>query len=79
MNVEVEELDMKDLIALKDNSFTHVITNFGITLMGEDAQGSLKAVRELHRVLKPGGVCIVTTWAGLLNLRSSMNCGSESR
>jgi ubiquinone/menaquinone biosynthesis C-methylase UbiE len=32
--------------------------------MGEDAEGPLKAVRELHRVLKPGGDCIVTTWAG---------------
>jgi ubiquinone/menaquinone biosynthesis C-methylase UbiE len=55
---------MRDLETLKDNSFTHAITNFGIALMGEDAEGPLNAVRGLHRVLKPGDVCIVTTWAG---------------
>jgi len=32
--------------------------------MGEDAEGLLKAVSELHRVLKSGGICVVTTWAG---------------
>jgi ubiquinone/menaquinone biosynthesis C-methylase UbiE len=63
-NVELEESDMRYLETLNDNSITHAITNFGIALMGEDAEGPLKSVRELHRVLKPGGVCIVTTWAG---------------
>lgn len=41
-NVELEESDMRDLETLKDNSFTHAITNFGIALMGEDAEGPLK-------------------------------------
>jgi ubiquinone/menaquinone biosynthesis C-methylase UbiE len=77
MNVDVEELDIRDLKAFNDNSFTHAFTNFGIALMGEDAEGPYKAVRELHRVLKPGGVCIVMTWAGLLNLRLSMKGDSE--
>jgi ubiquinone/menaquinone biosynthesis C-methylase UbiE len=63
-NVEVEQLDMRCLKALKDNSFTHTFTNFGIAVMGEDAEGLLKAVSELHRVLKSGGICVVTTWAG---------------
>jgi ubiquinone/menaquinone biosynthesis C-methylase UbiE len=68
VDIEVEELDMRNLKTLKDNSFTRAITNFGIALMCEDAEGPLNAVRELHRVLKPGGVCIATTWASSLDL-----------
>jgi ubiquinone/menaquinone biosynthesis C-methylase UbiE len=64
-NVEVKQLDMRYLKVLKDNSFTRTFTNFGIAVMGEDAEGPLKAVRELHRVLKLGGVCVVIIWAGL--------------
>jgi len=42
MNVEVEELDMRDLKAFKDNSFTYAFTNFGIAFMGEDAEGPFR-------------------------------------
>jgi len=60
-------LDVRDLKTLEDGTFSHVITNFGIGSDVTDAGGPLRAVRavrEMYRVLKEGGVAVVTTWAG---------------
>lgn len=62
--VDAEVLDVRDLKTLKDDTFTHVITNFGFSPTPDDQDGPTKAAAEMFRVLKKGGVCIVTTWAG---------------
>jgi hypothetical protein len=63
INVEVHGLNMRYLKTFKNSDFTHTFTNFDIALIGEDGDGPLKVARELHRVLKPGGVLTATTWA----------------
>lgn len=65
-NVSSEILDVRDLKTLEDNTFSHVITNFGIMApVFEDVDAPLKAVRETYRVLKSGGVSVITTWSGM--------------
>jgi SAM-dependent methyltransferase len=55
----------------KDEMFTHAIANFGIHAGGAgEPDGPLKAVKEMYRVLKSGGICVVSTWAGELSLHS---------
>lgn len=62
---DAEVLDCRDLKTLKDNTFTHVITNFGFAPNPDDPMGQQRAVKEMYRVLKPGGVAVVTTWASM--------------
>ena len=64
-NITSEVLDVRDLKTIKDETFTHVVTNFGFAPDVADLQGPLRAAKEMYRVLKPGGVAIVTTWAGM--------------
>ncbi|RDW88604.1 hypothetical protein BP6252_00636 [Coleophoma cylindrospora] len=59
---ETEVLDVRDLKTLRDGTFSHVITNFGFAPNVEDLAGPEKAAKEMWRVLKPGGVAVVTTW-----------------
>lgn len=49
-------LDVRDLKTLADETFSHVITNFGFAPNVEDPDGPGKAAREIWRVLSPGGV-----------------------
>lgn len=44
-----------------DNTFSHSITNLGILFFADGDAGA----REIYRTLKPGGVAVVTSWAGL--------------
>lgn len=44
-----------------DDTFSHSITNLGILFFADGDAGA----REIHRTLKPGGVAVVTSWAGL--------------
>ena len=67
--VDAEVLDCRDLKTLKDNTFTHVITNFGFAPNADDPTAQQRAVKEMYRVLKPGGVAVVTTWASMYLLR----------
>jgi ubiquinone/menaquinone biosynthesis C-methylase UbiE len=75
-NVEADILDVRDLKTLEDESFSHVITNFGFASDVKDASGPLRAAREMHRVLKTGGVCVVTTWAGMSHFLN-LSCGKR--
>jgi ubiquinone/menaquinone biosynthesis C-methylase UbiE len=63
--VDTEVLDVRELKTLRDDTFTHVITNFGFAPTPDDLDGPTKAAGEMFRVLKKGGVCVVTTWAGM--------------
>ncbi|KAL3423371.1 methyltransferase type 11 [Phlyctema vagabunda] len=63
-DVQTEVLDVRDLKTLKDETFSHVITNFGMAQDPKDTGGPARAAREIWRVLKPGGVAAVTTWRG---------------
>ena len=67
-NVETGILAVRDLKTLHDDSFSHVSTNFGIGHSPDDPCHPAKARREMWRVLKKGGVCVVTTWSGELLL-----------
>lgn len=60
-NIETKLLDSRNLETLEDGTFTHAISNLG--LMGDDREGSVKAVSEMFRVLKAGGVAVLSTWA----------------
>jgi ubiquinone/menaquinone biosynthesis C-methylase UbiE len=64
-DVDTEVLDVRDLKTLGDETFTHVITNFGLSPTPDDLDGPMKAAAEIFRVLKKGGVCVVTTWASI--------------
>ena len=44
-----------------DDTFSHSITNLGILFFADADAGA----REIYRTLKPGGVAVVTSWAGL--------------
>lgn len=61
--METKILDIRDLSALQDDTFTHVITNLGLPVPGDLESGS-KITKEMFRVLKKGGVALVSTWAG---------------
>lgn len=62
-NMQTDILDIRSLSSLPDNTFTHVITNLGLPVP-DDPDSGLKAAREMFRVLQPGGVAVVSTWAG---------------
>jgi ubiquinone/menaquinone biosynthesis C-methylase UbiE len=64
-NISTEVLDVKDLKTLRDDTFSHVITNFGIAPSLEDSDGPLRAAKDIYRVLKPGGVAVTTIWYGM--------------
>lgn len=61
--METQILDVRDLSSLNDETFTHIITNLGLPVPG-DLDSSPKIVNEMFRVLKIGGVALVSTWAG---------------
>ena len=62
-NTQTDVLDVRDLKSLADETFTHVFTNFGFLVPG-DPESGLKVAREAFRVLKQGGVAVMSSWAG---------------
>lgn len=56
-NVEVAHMDGQNL-EIADASFDRVLSNFGIIFFPDQAKG----FAEMHRVLRPGGRAVVTTW-----------------
>jgi len=56
--VKAEVMNSQDLSPFKDNMFTHSITNFVIFALPDP----VKAAKEIHRTLQPGGVAAVTVW-----------------
>jgi ubiquinone/menaquinone biosynthesis C-methylase UbiE len=62
-NMKTDVLDIRNLSTLKDETFSHAFLNLGLPVIG-DAEAGVKVSKELFRVLKVGGVAMVTTWAG---------------
>ncbi|KAK0122030.1 hypothetical protein ONS95_010295 [Cadophora gregata] len=71
-DMETDMLDARNLSSLTDNTFTHVFTNFGLPVPG-DTGSSNKVISEIFRVLKPGGVGSVSTWADRVWLTAFYN------
>jgi 16S rRNA G1207 methylase RsmC len=59
-NMYTEILDVRDLSTLRDETFTHVITNLGLPVPG-DLESSTKIVNEIFRDSKIGGGALVST------------------
>lgn len=57
--------DVRDLKGLKDETFSHAFTNLGMPVPGDDESG-VKITSASFRVLKVGGIALVSTWAGKL-------------
>lgn len=59
-NVSAEVLDSQDLAAcgIKDDIFTHSITNFGLFMLEDCSAGA----RSIYRSLRHGGTAAITTW-----------------
>ena len=71
-NMQTATLDSRALTSqLPADSFTHVISNLGLPVPG-DAGSGLAIAREIFRLLQPGGVTVLSTWAGLLSLLFSV-------
>lgn len=60
--VDTKVQDIRNLNDMHDEMFTHVITNMGFAPNVDDLTGPGRAAKEMYRVLKHGGVAIVTTW-----------------
>jgi len=59
--METAILDVRNLSGLEDNTFTHVITNFGMLVPG-DPDTAVNVVREVFRVLKLEVVAVFQNW-----------------
>lgn len=55
---ESKVMSAETLEGLEDGSFDAVVMNFGIFALPD----AVKGAKEMHRVLKKGGVAIVSTW-----------------
>ncbi|KAG4411288.1 hypothetical protein IFR04_015576 [Cadophora malorum] len=71
-NIETATLDVRSLSSLKDDTFTHVFINLGLPVPG-DTGSSTRVISEIFRVLKPGGVASVSTWADRIWLTAFYN------
>ncbi len=70
--------DCRDLKGMEDGSFSHVVTNFGFAPDATDLAGPGKAAREMCRVLRDGGVAVVSVWKGTLPC-SAMLCHEHGK
>ncbi|KAF2097662.1 S-adenosyl-L-methionine-dependent methyltransferase [Rhizodiscina lignyota] len=61
-DVETKVLDVRSLEGINDETFSHVFVNLGIQIPN-DPEGPVKMTREVFRVLKTGGVAILSNWA----------------
>jgi ubiquinone/menaquinone biosynthesis C-methylase UbiE len=63
----VQKADIRDLSPLDglvEGGFSHVFCWLGLTPMPQDLESPGKMVAEMYRVLKAGGICVISTWAG---------------
>ncbi|KAJ5054401.1 uncharacterized protein L3040_000675 [Drepanopeziza brunnea f. sp. 'multigermtubi'] len=58
-DVETSITDVHSLYGFKDNTFSHVFTSLALSPVAEQAN---IAIKEVLRVLKPGGVAFFSTW-----------------
>ncbi len=63
-SVQAKVMDGQSL-ELEDNSFDAVFSNFGLIFFPDRVKG----FREMHRVLRPGGRAVVTSWNAPRRLR----------
>ncbi|KAH7348701.1 S-adenosyl-L-methionine-dependent methyltransferase [Rhexocercosporidium sp. MPI-PUGE-AT-0058] len=75
-NMETDTLDARNLSSLKDNTFTHIFTNLGLPIPG-DTNYTHRVTSEIFRVLKPGGVASVSTWAGKFLEHDETTCADK--
>lgn len=62
-DVQTSIEDVRFLQGIEDETFTHVLTNLGMPVPGDES--SVSIARQMFRVLKSGGVAIASTWAGM--------------
>jgi ubiquinone/menaquinone biosynthesis C-methylase UbiE len=76
-DVTTAVLDARDLKGVQGETFSHVVTNLGLPAPGEREE-SVRGVGEVFRVLKTGGVAVMSTWAGMSPSRNciSFSCSS---
>ena len=60
-NVKAQPADAQNLEEFHDCSFEAVTCSYGLMFMPDHA----RALREAHRVLKPGGLYVASVWAPL--------------
>ena len=58
IHIETKQMDMQNLDSIETDSMNLVTMTFGIMFPDD----SRKALEEVHRVLAPGGVAILTSW-----------------
>lgn len=58
-NVETKVMYSTDLGEIGDETFSHVFVNLGMP-----PEGAPKIVKEIYRVVKTGGVAVISNWAG---------------
>ena len=61
-NITWDTVDMTH-IPYEDNRFDLIVCQFGLMLVPE----KLKALTEMHRVLRPGGRLLLSVWGGILH------------
>lgn len=61
-NVQSKIQDVRHLDLCQNEEFSHVLTNFGFAPNTNDLEGPGKSAKEMFRVLKRGGVAVVTIW-----------------
>jgi ubiquinone/menaquinone biosynthesis C-methylase UbiE len=74
-NVTAAAMSGEDLSALRDESFSHSFTNFGIFFFKDTRKGA----SEIYRTMKSGGKAIVTAWSDLSYVRVWQKADREVR
>ena len=72
-NVAAQPADAQNLQDFENNTFAAVTCSYGLMFM----PNHLKALREAHRVLQPGGLYVATLWAPLDNFQFGQVSGSK--
>ncbi|KUJ19165.1 S-adenosyl-L-methionine-dependent methyltransferase [Mollisia scopiformis] len=77
-NIQTGIEDVRDLKGLEDGTFSHAFTNLGMLVPGDDDSG-VRITSALFRVLKVGGVALVSSWADRVWLNAFYNTARAIR